>query len=302
MVSKKSTILFLPGELNRVRKITVSRGLIFTLLFLTFMMIFSISWLIYDYGKIKLQIPELTYLKKENKFQKIHILALSKKINKVHQDMTRLQEFDRKLRVITNLEPFQDQDQLLALGGSKISALKSDYQLKEVHKGVVNQMHQSLKDIETKIAITSISQKELNDFFKEQKSILACTPSIKPTDGWYSSGFGYRISPFTNQKELHEGLDIATRIGTSVISPADGLVVDVGRNGSFGKMIVINHGYHIKTRYGHLNKYRIKKGEHVKRGQIIGEVGDSGRSTDPHLHYEILLDGVPVDPLRYILN
>jgi len=246
--------------------------------------------------------PELTSLKKENKLQKIHIIALSKKINKAHQDISTLQEFERKLRVITNLDPHQGQDQLLAVGGSNSHVLKSDYQLKEAHKDLLYQMHQSLHDLETNIAITSISQKELNNFLKEQKSILTCTPSIRPTDGWYSSGFGYRNSPFTNQKEFHEGLDIATRIGTAIISPADGLVVHVGRKGGFGNMIVINHGYHIKTRYGHLSKYRIKKGQHVERGQIIGEVGNTGRCTGPHLHYEVILNGVPVDPLRYILN
>jgi len=266
------------------------------------MIIFGISWLINDYQKIKIQIPELNYLKNENRIQKIQIIALSKKINTINQDMARLREFERKLRVMTNLQPSNEQDQLLAIGGSNISTLKSDYQLEEVNKGLILQMHKSLEDLDTKTAIASISQTELNNFLKEQKSILTRTPSIRPTDGWYTSRFGYRNSPFTNQKEFHKGLDIATRIGTSIITPADGLVIRVGREGNFGKMITINHGYHLKTRYGHLSKFRIKKGQYVKRGQIIGEVGNTGRCTGPHLHYEVLLNGVPVNPLNYILN
>ena len=302
MVSKKSTILFLPRGLHKVRKITISRSAMFTLLFFIFMILLSVSWFTTDYIRIKTKIPELQYLKKENRVQKTHIIALSKKINHINQNMAKLQNFERKLRVMTNLEPSKQQDQLLAVGGSNTSTLASEYQLKEVHKGLIQQIHKSLEDLETKTAIASISQSQLNDFLKEQKSILACTPSIRPTDGWFSSGFGYRISPFTNQREFHKGIDIANRIGAPIIAPADGLVVHANKEGNFGKMIAVNHGYNLKTRYGHLSKFRIKKGQHVKRGQIIGEVGNSGRCTGPHLHYEVFLNGVPVNPLRFILN
>jgi len=302
MASKKSTILFLPGGLNKVRKINVSRGAMFTLLFFIFIILLSVSWFTTDYIKIKTKIPELQYLKKENGVQKTHIIALSKKINHINQNMAKLQKFERKLRVMTNLEPSEEQDQLLAVGGSNASTLASGYQLEEVHKRLIQQMHKSLEDLETKTAIASISQSQFNDFLKEQKSILACTPSIRPTDGWFSSGFGYRISPFTNRREFHKGIDIATKIGTSVIASADGLVVSVAREGGLGNMVAINHGYNLKTRYGHLSKFRIKKGQHVKRGQIIGEVGNTGRCTGPHLHYEVLLNGVPVNPLHFILN
>jgi len=302
MVSKKSTILFLPRGLRKVRKITISRSVMFTLLFCIVMILLSVSWFTTDYIKIKTKIPELQYLKKENKFQKTHIIALTKKINHINQNMAKLQEFERKLRVMANLEPSKQQDQLLAVGGSNTSTLASGYQLEEAHKGLVQQMHKSLDDLETKTTIASISQNQLNNFLKEQKSILACTPSIRPTDGWFSSGFGYRISPFTNQREFHKGIDIATRIGTPIIAPADGLIVHASKEGNFGNMIAINHGYNLKTRYGHLSKYRIKKGQYVKRGQIIAEVGNTGRCTGPHLHYEVLLNGVPVNPVRFILN
>lgn len=302
MASKKSTILFVPGGSNKVRKINAPNGVIFFFVSIVFLITLGIGWLITDYRKIKTQIPELDYLKKENRIQKTQLIALTQKIIQINRNMAKLQEFDRKLRVMTNLEPSDEHDQFLSLGGSNNNALKSDYQLEKVHKGLIHQMHKSLENLETEIAVTSISQTELSDFLKEQKSILACTPSIKPAQGWFSSGFGYRISPFTNRREFHKGLDIASRIGTPVIAPADGLVVFVGKEGNFGKMISVNHGYNLTTRYGHLHKYRVKKGQYVKRGQIIGEVGVSGRTTGPHLHYEVLLNGVPVNPLRYVLN
>ena len=302
MTPKKSTILFLPGGSNKVRKINVPNRLILIFTSIIFLITLGIGWLITDYRKIKTQIPELNYLKEENRVQKVQLIALSKRINQINQKMAKLQEFNHKLRVMTNTGASGEKDQFLGLGGSNISTLQSNYQLEEAHKGLIHQMHRSLENLETEIAVSYISQAELSNFLKEQKSILAGTPSVRPTDGWFSSGFGYRISPFTNQKEFHKGLDIATRIGTPIIAPADGLVVVVGREGNLGRMIAINHGYNIITRYGHLHKSLVKKGQNVKRGQIIAEVGSSGRCTGPHLHYEVLLSGVPVNPLRYILN
>jgi murein DD-endopeptidase MepM/ murein hydrolase activator NlpD len=295
-------MLFLPGGSSKVRRISLSNRLIFILTSLLLLIIGSLLWLITDYRKIKTQIPELRQLQKENIMQKTQLIALCKEINHANQKIAALQKFDHKLRIMTNLEPSGKQDQFLGVGGPNASALKPEYQLEEVHNGLIRQMHQSLENLDAEIAVTGISQTELNNFLRKQKSLLASTPSIRPTQGWVSSGFGYRISPFTNKREFHKGLDIATRIGTPIIAPADGLVVFAGREGNYGKMMTINHGYNLKTRYGHLHKFRVNKGTSVKRGQIIAEVGNTGRCTGPHLHYEVLLNGVPVNPLRYILN
>jgi murein DD-endopeptidase MepM/ murein hydrolase activator NlpD len=135
-----------------------------------------------------------------------------------------------------------------------------------------------------------------------QKSILASTPSVWPARGWVSSGFGYRLSPFTNEKELHRGLDICARKGAPVIAPADGVVSYVELDPGYGRTVIINHGYGLNTMYAHLDKVHVKKGQAVRRHQEIAQVGDSGRTTGAHLHYEIQLNGLPVNPLRYILN
>jgi murein DD-endopeptidase MepM/ murein hydrolase activator NlpD len=302
MASKRSTILFLPGGSSKVRKISIPNNILIILTCLTIMIIVGLGWLVADYRNIKNQIPELRLLRKENSMQKTQLVALCEEINDANQRIASLQEFDHKLRIMTNLEPAGEQDQFFGVGGSNITALKADYRLEEVNKVLIHQMHKSLANLDTEIAVTAISHKELDDFLSEQKSVLACTPSIRPTNGWFSSGFGYRISPFTNKREFHKGLDIATRVGTPIIAPADGLIVFAGKEGNYGKMLAINHGYNLKTRYGHLHRFRVKQGQYVKRGQTIGEVGNSGRCTGPHLHYEVLLNGVPVNPLRYILD
>ena len=163
-------------------------------------------------------------------------------------------------------------------------------------------MHQSLNNLDTEITIQSQKKAELCKYLESEKSMLACTPSIWPTRGWVSSKFGYRISPFTDEREFHKGVDISARMKTKIIAPADGVVISEGRTYGYGNVITISHGYGLKTRYGHLNSFLVKKGDTIKRGQVIALLGNSGRSTGPHLHYEVHLNDVPVDPFRYILN
>lgn len=125
------------------------------------------------------------------------------------------------------------------------------------------------------------------------------TPNILPTRGWISSRFGFRKDPFTGLPQLHTGLDIATFRGSTVHAPADGVVVSSGRQIGYGHMLTINHGYGITTRYAHNSKHLVKVGDKVKRGTAIAIVGSSGRSTGAHLHYEIRVKGIPVDPAKY---
>jgi murein DD-endopeptidase MepM/ murein hydrolase activator NlpD len=163
-------------------------------------------------------------------------------------------------------------------------------------------MHEQTREL----TLASITQEKvfesLYEGLKSQRNLLSSTPSIRPTEGWLSSGFGYRVSPFTGLREFHKGLDFAGRKGTKIIAPADGVVSFTGRNGSYGKMIKIDHGHGIITRYGHLQKALKKRGEAVKRGDVIALMGNTGHSTGPHLHYEVLLNGLPVNPKKYILN
>ena len=136
----------------------------------------------------------------------------------------------------------------------------------------------------------------------DKRSLLDSTPSIWPVKGWVTSEFGYRVDPFTGRQELHEGLDIAARLGTPVVAPADGIVIYARYERSFGNTIIIDHGYGFSTLYGHLSEIYVRPGDRVKRGQVIGAVGNTGRSTGPHLHYEVRKNGVPVDPRDYILE
>jgi murein DD-endopeptidase MepM/ murein hydrolase activator NlpD len=141
---------------------------------------------------------------------------------------------------------------------------------------------------------------ELKKYVAIQRSLLASRPTSWPVRGWITSRFGNRQSPFFEGVTFHQGLDIANELGTSVKAPADGVVVFSGWQGSYGKLIVLDHGYGYSTRYGHLQRTLVNVGQRIKRGQVIAFLGDTGRSTAPHLHFEIRVQGMPVDPLKYL--
>lgn len=143
----------------------------------------------------------------------------------------------------------------------------------------------------------------LQDKIQGKLVLLSCTPSVLPVEGLVTHGFAWRKDPFTGKRAFHTGLDISARRGAPVRAPADGVVTSAGWLHGYGKEIEINHGYGVSTRYGHLNRIDVKPGDVVKRGDTIGEVGSTGRSTGPHLHYEVLENGKPVNPIpRYILE
>ena len=139
-------------------------------------------------------------------------------------------------------------------------------------------------------------------FLHEQKSILAATPSIWPVEGWVTSEFGVRESPFRSGVEFHKGLDISTRFGKEIVAPADGLVIVSAYDQQDGNFVKIDHGRGLATGFAHLSRMAVKQGMRVKRGDIIGYVGDTGRSTGSHLHYAVFVNNVPVNPRKYLKN
>lgn len=136
---------------------------------------------------------------------------------------------------------------------------------------------------------------------QEKLSFWSSTPNRWPVRGWITSDFGMRLNPFGGYK-LHEGIDIAAPFGTNIFSPSDGVVVKAKYSGGYGNMIVIDHGYGLVTRFGHTSEMLVNEGDRVYRGQKIALVGSTGASTGPHLHYEVLVDGVPTNPKNYIFE
>jgi murein DD-endopeptidase MepM/ murein hydrolase activator NlpD len=160
----------------------------------------------------------------------------------------------------------------------------------------------SLVSMDKELTTLTARSEQLEAFYRDQSTLLASTPSVWPVRGYLSAGFGNRADPFTGQRDFHPGIDISTPIGTRVAAPADGLVVSCAEKGAYGNTIIVDHGFGIVTRYGHLSGFNVKPGQQVRRGDVIGFVGSTGRSTGPHLHYEVWVRDQAQNPIHYILD
>jgi murein DD-endopeptidase MepM/ murein hydrolase activator NlpD len=158
------------------------------------------------------------------------------------------------------------------------------------------------RSLSRRLADLSERSHRIGRFYADQTELLTSTPSIWPVRGYLSSGYGRRIDPFTGQPGFHPGIDISAPRGTEIKAPADGVVVEVGRRGAYGRAIVIDHGFDVVTRYGHMEDYNVRPGQRVRRGDVIGFVGNSGRSNAPHVHYEVWVGDKLQNPVHYILE
>jgi len=302
MAIKKFTVIFVPEKAHKVRQFKIPA---FFALFSVLLLISSLGagiWIARDYISIKAKLPELQRLQRENAYQKKQFLHLARRIEGINRKLYELKEFDRRLKVMVNLETAEDPADKTGIGGSDQTLVALAKTKSQDQRALVRAMHEAIDDLNTEIALGKKEKADLDRFLENQKMLLASTPSIWPTRGWLSSGFGYRISPFTGQREFHKGIDISTRMKAPIVAPANGIVTRIAWDHGYGRILTVTHGHGIVTRYAHLSKVLVKKGQYVKRGETIALVGNTGRSTGPHLHYEVLLNGMPVNPLRYILN
>ena len=305
----KISFLILNSTGSSVRNFNVSKthlriigmGLAVCLLLMTFVF--------YDYFDLKKILVSKQQLEKKVVTQKDEIVSQRKQIQKFADEITTLKsnlvalhDFEKKIRIIANIEKPDDQGNLFGVGGSIPEDLDSRIPLTKKHNSLMREMHEQAEQLD----LASINQQQgfesLFKYLEGQRNLLLSTPAVRPSKGWIASRFGYRKSPFTGLREFHKGLDIANRIGTPIISTAGGVVSFVGVKGNFGKTVKINHGHGMVTLYAHAHKVLKKQGDTVKRGDTIALMGNSGRSTGPHLHYVVFLNGIPVNPAKYILN
>ncbi len=268
----------------------------------------AVSYVGHDYYQLKKTSLRITELEKA-KYDHLIEIALQRKqiqnfateINSLKLTLLEINKFERKIKIIANMDE-PGKSGLFGVGGEVPDDLNTNVPLTKKHNSLLREMHNQIEDINQATIRQEEGFSNLLKYLEDQKNLLASTPAIRPTVGWVSSKFGYRVSPFTGKRTFHKGLDIANRKGTPIIATANGLISQAGRKGFLGKLITIDHGHGIVTRYGHLSKILIKPGNTVKRGQLIGKMGNSGRSTGPHVHYEVRLNGLPVNPVQYILN
>lgn len=303
------TFILLSGNGSRIRQFSSSRRMLGAVLVLALLGLGALGLLIGDYQRLKAEVGRSATLERsiahrdqEIQFQSRQIETFANEINQLKDRLLALSDFERQIRVIANLEHPADQDNLFGVGGSTPEDLDPGLQLKREPTQLLRAMHEQVRQLEIAAIQKEDGMEKLLGALTQQRNRLACTPSIRPAKGWISSQFGYRTSPFTGRREFHSGIDIANNHGTSIIATADGVVSFVGKKHLLGNLVVIDHGHGLVTRFAHLDGALVKRGEKVKRGAVIAKMGNTGRSTGPHLHYEVRLNGLPVNPVQYILN
>jgi murein DD-endopeptidase MepM/ murein hydrolase activator NlpD len=306
---KKISFLIFSHTGSQIKNLTFSKTILRTIGACFAACLILIAFLVYDYYHLRKTLLSKQNLEKNIAIQNDEIISQRKQIQKFADEITSLKskilalhDFEKKIRIIANIERPDEQDNLFGVGGSIPEDIDSNLPLEKKHNSLMREMHQQTQQLDLASSNQEKGFESLFKFLEGQRNLLSSTPAIRPSKGWTSSRFGYRKSPFTGLREFHKGFDVANRKGTQIIATADGTVSYVGTNGYIGKVIKIDHGHGMVTLYGHASKILKKRGDTVKRGDAIALMGNTGRSTAPHLHYEVFLNGIPVNPIKYILN
>jgi len=295
-------ILIFGQKTSKTRHLRIHKKTFKIGLYLLAFCLLSTIFFFCDYIQVRKKGFELTQLRSETEEQRSKIHFFSSKIEDLEKQLSRLKEFDKKIRIIANLEKGQETTPFVGMGGPSPSDVREKLRAERDETGLVQQMRTDVERLKSEAMSREESLSELEKLLQTKREMLVHTPSVWPVHGWVTSSFGFRTNPFTGLTQMHEGLDISNREGTPVIATADGIVSATGKDFSYGNVVVISHGFGITSRYNHLSKILVGAGQKVKRGDIVAEVGTTGKSTGPHLHYEVRVNGIPVNPARYILN
>jgi len=297
MLRKKLTVILVPdaGGVFKQARVRVS-----TILAVVLVAAVSFGAGLYftsQYFSDKVAQKELERLRAENENLTKSFEQMRWNMSEVENRYAQLVQKEIVLRSAFDLPEIDPQERQLGIGGPKATLATP---------GPAQQAAQTAEvELDRLLRLSRFELEkydEVETALTDLKDKLAHTPSIWPARGWLSRGYGMKYDPFTGYKRMHNGIDIADHRGSPIVASADGKVVKVGNNGGMGKTIVIDHGFGFRTLYGHLSNYEVKRGQWVKRGEVIGLMGSTGYSTGPHLHYEVTRNGKSVNPRTYILN
>jgi murein DD-endopeptidase MepM/ murein hydrolase activator NlpD len=248
--------------------------------------------------------PNEKLLRAENERMKDRYRELSRQTTKIEQQMKELETRDNEVyRSIFEATPIPD--------SARLKELEKEQQIAKVEgmeqDDLINSIVTTLNNMGSRIIAQKASYKDLAGMMNNKEKLLAATPAIQPVSNAdlkrIASGFGYRIDPVYKTVKLHPGLDFSAPAGTPIYATADGSIEVAGNRGDgYGNCVIINHGYGYKTLYGHMFRVKARGGQRVKRGEVIGWVGSTGKSTGPHCHYEVIKNGNKIDPIYFFYN
>ncbi len=264
---------------------------------LSCLLLASTLWLLGEYIHSRHLNNQLEQSKSALEDQNVQLLNLHSKILELSENFKRVERFDAKIRQMLDLN-----SEL----GSVDTTRHEDFLNTPlpIHKPnlMARRMQNFLNLLEHDIQLEEVNQQELLKSLRIKEKALSRSPSIWPLRGRINSSFGYRRAPFGGHRSFHKGIDIKGAIGAPIVASAAGTVTSAGYDGAYGIVVTVDHGAGVVTKYAHMQMATVKTGQQVKRGDTVGRVGMTGRTTGPHLHYEVVVGGVPRDPMKYILD
>jgi len=296
MRKKAFSIVFVPHSKSGSKTLAVSKRTLKLVVGGTALAVLLLAGFLVDYFTMSHARASSRRLLKENQAQAQELKDYELTVDRLKKSLDSLESYAKKLNVMAGLKA--DGIKEVGIGDGSPSLQSSVPQVLTPPKlsvETVNGLNQKAQDVGKNLSTLVI-------FFENQKARLASTPTIWPTMGWVVGYFGPRADPFTDKPAYHYGMDIATNEGAPIVAPADGLVVQVKNGVTTGNMILLSHSLDISTAYFHLSKFLVREGQRVRRGDVIGLVGRTGKALGPHLHYEVRVNGQPVNPVRYILE
>lgn len=311
------SVIIVSGATSTNKEFVVSAKLIRNAIIAFIALLLIFGYIIFDYLNTSFNKEKMKRLEKENIEREATIDRLNENIREIEKSLNQMAVYKERISVAMGLT---SPDALKEVGigggggdfapGEEITAAPGKGEMPDidiVDKGKkvepsretvmkkAENIRQKAKKIQERLEFVESAM-------EKQKVRLAQTPSIWPTKGYLTSPLGWRIHPLTGKRDYHNGQDIATQFGNKVMATADGVVLVAGHWEYLGNLIIIDHGFGFTTRYGHLASFNVKEGERVKRFQVIGFVGNSGRSSAPHLHYEVRYFGKPLNPMNFIID
>ena len=288
MADRTYTIMIVPGSKARMFRLKVRHGVLMGLLSAAAIGVFAAGLLPIIYYKAAQRSRELTTLERENKELRKARKEFDASISSLKEQVAFFENKAGKFAAIAGVENLPSSQ---ASGGLRPAA-PADPSL----------VRDEIENLQERSGVLTRSFSLLEKVYHDQSLLLSSTPSITPVRGMMANGFSWRKDPFTGQRAFHSGLDIVAPRGTRVQAPADGVVTKATRETGYGNVVYVSHGNGLSTRYGHLDGFAVRAGQEIARGEILGYIGNTGRSLGAHLHYEVLFNNTKVDPARYILD
>ena len=291
MANEFFTLIVVPHAKARFRKVQVPIKFAKWVMGAAAVAALSLTGVLVHYTRLSSEIYAARQLRLENQALLSRTQEYELNAGRLQSQVKALQGVVSKLGVMAGLEHSLPDTVTVGVGG----ATSVEVSAPRLEPGSLLAMEKSLSQLADRSA-------RLEEFYRDQSVLLSSTPSIWPVRGYLSASFGNRIDPFTGQRDFHSGIDVSTPIGTHVKAPADGVIISAQPEGGYGNALVIDHGYGLVTRYGHLEGFAVRPGQRVRRGDLLGYVGNTGRSTGPHLHYEVWVREQAQNPIHFILD